>query len=201
MATLRPVVRGLDNSQLHAFCADLAEQVREFEPDVIVGIATGGADVAVSMAAALGTGARVVIVKSQRPGTKIKEGRLASSVIKALPRPMANIARLLEVEYREQRYYMRLMADGAERSLPQSRIEGLGALVEGLATAERVLVVDDTLDSGETMSGVLRATRDANPAAEVRSAVLATTWRRPPVKADYVLHPRLLLRLPSSFDA
>jgi hypoxanthine phosphoribosyltransferase len=201
MATLRPAVQGLDNSQLRAMCVDLAERVRDFDPDVVVGIATGGAGVALEVAQALGTGASVLIVKSQRPGTRIKQGRLASSAIKSLPRRLADVARLLEVEYRELRYYVRLSANGPDQPVRESRIEGLDALVQGLLGAARVLVVDDTLDSGETLSGVLRATRAADPVAEVRSAVLATTWRRPPVTADYVLHPRLLLRLPSSFDA
>lgn len=201
MATPRPVVKGLDNGQLRALCAELAEQVRSFDPDVVVGIATGGVDVAMEIARSLGTAPPVLIVKSQRPGTRIKEGRLASSTIKSLPLPLANLARVLEVEYREVRYYARLSANGPDQALPASRIQGLDALAAGLVGAARVLVVDDTLDSGETMSGVLSATRSANPAAEVRSAVLATTWRRPPVTADYVLHPRLLLRLPSSFDA
>ncbi len=40
-----------------------------------------------------------------------------------------------------------------------------------------------------------------NPLAEVRTAVLTSTWRRPPVVPDYLLFQRTLLRLPWSFDA
>jgi len=187
-------------AEVRALCTELADQVRGFEPDLIVGIATGGADIAAALAKALG-GTRLAIVKSQRPGTRIKQGRLVSRVIAALPERLADLARWAEVEYREARYYLQMFRHGVDRSDPVTRIERPESLAEAVAGASRVLVVDDTLDSGQTLRGVVQAARAANPKAEIRSAVIATTWRRPPVLPDYVLQGRLLLRLPSSFDA
>ncbi|WP_298459329.1 phosphoribosyltransferase [uncultured Cellulomonas sp.] len=186
--------------ELRVMCAQLAERIRPYDPDLVVGIATGGADVAVAIAESLG-GPRVAIVKSQRPGTLVKQSRPVAGMLAALPERLANHARWLEVEYRELAYYLHVRRHGSDQSEPQSRIVDPEALAETVAEASRVLVVDDTLDSGQTLRGVVDAVREANPAADVHTAVLATTWRRPPVHPDYVLKPRLLLRLPSSFDA
>jgi hypoxanthine phosphoribosyltransferase len=193
-------VKLVTRAEVGALCTELADQVRGFDPDLVVGIATGGADIAQALAEALG-GTRLTIVKSQRPGTRIKQGRLVSRAIASLPERFANLARWAEVEYREARYYLEMRRHGVDRADLVGRIERLETLAEEVSGAKRVLVVDDTLDSGQTLRGVVQAVRAANPGAEIRSAVIATTWRRPPIVPDYVLQGRLLLRLPSSFDA
>lgn len=200
MVLQRPAVKRVTHRELRAMCVELADRIRPFDPDLVVGIATGGADVAEAIAASLG-GTRVVIVKSQRPGTLIKQSRPVSQLLASLPERLANLARWFEVEYRELAYYVHVRRHGEDRSDPQDRIVDPHALAETVAGASRVLVVDDTLDSGQTLRGVVDAVREANRGAQVRTAVIATTWRRPPVHPDYVLQPRLLLRLPSSFDA
>lgn len=196
---LKPAVRRVGSSELTAMCAELTRQVRGFDPDVVVGIATGGSDIAEAIADELG-GRRLVVVRSQRPGTLLKQGRHAARVLAALPERLANLARWVEVEYREARYYLDERTRGPEPA-PTDRIRDPEDLADAVALAGRVLVVDDTLDSGQTIRGVVETVRAANPTAEVRTAVIATTWRRPPMTPDYVLQPRLLLRLPSSFDA
>ncbi|WNB85440.1 phosphoribosyltransferase family protein [Cellulomonas sp. ATA003] len=160
-------------------CAELTHQVRAFAPDVVVGIATGGSEIAEEIADELG-GCRLVVVRSQRPGTLLKQGRHASRVLSWLPERLANLARWVEVEYREARYYLDERARGPE-PVPTGRIREPEALADAVLLASRVLVVDDTLDSGQTIRGVVEAVRAANPTAEVRTAVIATTWRRPPM--------------------
>lgn len=210
MRLSKPTVRRVDPDDLRDLCQDLADRVRDFDPDVVVGIATGGADIAEHLVEALDGRPRLVITRSQRPGTRLKQRPLFSRLLKALPERLADPARWLEVEYREARYYLdrrrrrSARADvtgGQGRPERTSRIENPELLAAAVAGAARVVVVDDTLDSGDTLVGVTRAVEVANPGAQVVTAVIATTWRRPPVQADHVLHPRMLLRLPSSFDA
>lgn len=200
-AIRRPTVRSVSTAELHELCLALAEQVCDFDPDVVVGIATGGAEVAEEITRVLGGSARLVIVKSQRPGTRVKQGRLVSVLLAGLPQRAADVLRWAEVEHRELLYYRKLRRHGTDRTEAQTRIVRPDVLANAARGAERVLVVDDTLDSGQTLSGVVAATRAASPTAEVRTAVIATTWRRPPIMPDHYLHDRLLLRLPSSFDA
>ncbi|GAA2721746.1 phosphoribosyltransferase [Cellulomonas aerilata] len=200
MVLQRPAVKRVTHSELRAMCVQLADRIRPFDPDLVVGIATGGADVAEAIAQALG-GRTVAIVKSQRPGTLIKQSRPVSRLLASLPERVANLARWFEVEYREVAYYVHVRRHGSDQAEVQGRIVDRESLARAVAGAARVLVVDDTLDSGQTLRGVVDAVKDANPQAQVRTAVIATTWRRPPVHPDYVLRPRLLLRLPGSFDA
>lgn len=203
MAVSRPTVQTLDDAGLENSARMLAVEVGGFDPEVIVGIATGGVPVAHGVSRELPGSPPVVTVKSQRPGTNVKRGALVSRSIKALPRVVADVARWAEVEFREARYYyaQHRRPHSADLSGSGMRIVDPDALRDGVAGAQRVLVVDDTLDSGQTIAGVVEAVRRAVPRADIRTAVIATTWRRPPLRPDYVLRPRLLLRLPSSFDA
>lgn len=199
MAVLRPTVRTVDDTGLDEFARRLAVQVAAFDPQVVVGIARGGVGIAEAVARELGGSPRMVVVRSQRPGTRVKERPFTSQAIRALPQAVADVARWLEVEYREASFYAR--GRGSSSLGQDVRVVDPDALHDGVAGADRVLVVDDTLDSGQTMAGVVQVARRSVPRAEIRTAVIATTWRRPPLDPDYVLQPRLLLRLPSSFDA
>ncbi len=58
--------------------------------------------------------------------------------------------------------------------------------IPDLATAKRVLIVDDIIDSGETLSEVLRLLKEKFPQAEFK---LATIFYKPTavIEADYTL--------------
>lgn len=200
MGTFRPRMLRVDHSELRELCTALAAEVVDFNPDLVVGIATGGADIARHVAEMLGS-PRVVVVRSQRPGTKVKQNPLLSKALRSLPERVAYLARWLEVEHREGSFYVTNPARRRALHSLGNAIEHPGRLIRAATGAHRVLVVDDTVDSGVTLIGVMTAVRAIAPDAEVRSAVVATTWRRPPIDPDYVIHERLMLRLPSSFDA
>ena len=71
-----------------------------------------------------------------------------------------------------------------------------------LENARRVLIVDDTVDSGKTLLAASEAVRRAiGEDVQIRTAVITSTWRNPPVRADYCLYDRTLVRFPWSFDA
>ncbi len=194
--TVRPSRRDLYGEDFSALCADLVEATGSFAPDLVVGIETGGARVAEAMLAGLGRPAYVA-VRLQRPATKAKSQLRLGGVIRRLPRPVADVLRWVEVEARE----LSLRRRTVDVDRMATGIEGLPRLRSAAAGARRVLVVDDTIDSGVTLSVVRRAAERSAPGADVRTAVLASTWRRPPVRPDYCLLDRTLLRLPSSLDA
>ena len=192
----RPQRRDVYGKDFADLCADLAKATREFAPDLVVGIQTGGEHVAELMLPGLGNPEHVA-VRLQRPATATKSNLRLGAVVGQLPRPVVDALRWLEVEARELSVGRRESpVDGAAAKL--ARTSALADLRPGV---QRVLVVDDTVDSGRTLSTVVRAVQIAQPAAEVRTAVLASTWRRPPVRPDYCLHERTLLRMPWSFDA
>lgn len=178
-------------------CRSLADRVAPFAPDLVVGIATGGAHVATAMQPHLPSDPTVLTVRVQRPGTAAKQALRVGSAVSLLPRRVADVARWLEVEYREASLRRQVAADLQERAVQLAEDAGLHTAER----FERCVVVDDTIDSGRTLRLAVAAVAVAHPQATVRTAVLASTWRRPPVVPDLCLYDRTLLRLPWSLDA
>jgi len=185
----------LCDNEFSRACADLSAQVLEsgYRYDLLVGIATGGAIVAREMPAPLR-----VEVRRQRPSTRAKQ-RLAGRLLRHMPRPLSDLLRLAE-----SRLYA-LMARHhkpvvPEVTLDEKTLATLGALT-GRDGKPRILIVDDAVDSGATMLGVLRAVAAAAPAAEIRTAAITQTRDNPLIRPDY-LHfaERVLVRFPWSAD-
>jgi hypoxanthine phosphoribosyltransferase len=168
---------------------------RTYDPDLLIGIYTGGAVVAREMEASLPDAGRVD-VRLQRPGTAIKSRLRIGTVLSRLPRPLANACRWLEVEFREAT----LRRGDVDYASASARLAKDPALRDAVQSAQRVLVVDDTVDSGRTLGTVRKAVMMIGPDLDVRTAVLASTWRRPPHRPDFCLYDRTLLRLPWSMD-
>lgn len=71
-----------------------------------------------------------------------------------------------------------------------------------ISGAARILVVDDAVDSGATLLGVVNAAKAAVPLADVRSAVITQTTTAPMTAPDYTLYnDKTLIRFPWSLDA
>lgn len=149
--------------------------------DVIVGIRRGGAFVAREM---IDT-ERYVEVGLSRPGTGRKKG-LVGRILPYLPTCVLDLLRKIESRV--------LAKTGGE--VPPFKLEK--GLLDG---AERVLVVDDAVDSGRTMAAVLRAIRRDYPRASVSTAALTITTPRPLLLPDfYLFNNQTLLRFPWSSD-
>jgi hypoxanthine phosphoribosyltransferase len=191
-----PATLDLDATRFEDACRGLADAVRQFEPDLVVGVATGGAVVARSVAPHLSGRPPVVEVELKRPSTRLKERVGAGRLLARLPGRAKNVLRWLEVEVRE--HALGRKRDARERA--EAHVPDAG-LVDALRGAERTLVIDDTVDTGRTLVAAVELARAAEPAAELRTAVLASTFRDPPVRADYCLFDRTLLRMPWSLDS
>jgi len=178
-------------------CRRLAEVCAPFAPDVVIGIATGGTHVCDAMVGYLPSAPTVAILTIQRPATSAKHALGLSRALTSLPRPLADVLRWLEVEYREATLRKIAPADLEQRALAVADRSEIG----GSAAPLHVLIVDDSVDSGRTLQLAMLAVAHAYPGAVIRTAVLASTWRRPPVIPDFCLHERTLLRLPWSLDA
>jgi hypoxanthine phosphoribosyltransferase len=187
-----PETVDLDQARFEEACRALAGVTAGYEPDVLVGIATGGAVVARSLTPHLPGEPPAVVVRLRRPATGVKERLRADRLLRRLPTRVANLLRWIEVELRE-RFLRPTAPEGASDVGPEVR--------RAIAGAERVLVVDDTVDSGRTLTAAVEIVRDAAPDTEVRTAVLTSTWRNPPVRPDYCLYDRVLLRFPWSLDS
>lgn len=185
----------LDDKAFSRACAALSAQVLAsgYRYDLLVGIATGGAIVAREMPAP-----QRVEVRRQRPSTRAKQ-RLAGQLLRHMPRPLSDRLRVAE-----SRLYA-LMARHHKPGVPEVTLDqNTLETIRGLNDREerpRILIVDDAVDSGATMLGVLRAVAAAAPAAEIRTAAITQTRDNPLIRPDY-LHfaERVLVRFPWSAD-
>ena len=175
----------LDPKALSAACLRLEEAARGFAPDLIVGIATGGEEVARRMFADLPHAS----VRCRRPGSERKDHNPRLFwLIRRLPRPFRDLMRIAEA---------RLLAIRGTRA-EERTVEVSPEAARAIAHASRILVVDDAADSGATLAAVLRALGTAKSTAV---AVLTVTTAAPAVRPDYTLYDnRTLLRFPWSKD-
>ena len=185
-------VRTLNEITFKAACRDLEERIvaSGFEPDLVIGIATGGEYVASSMFEDV---AHLSICR-RRPSSSLKEKDGAGIVFRILrrsPRYVADGLRILE-----SRLY-RLRPAKHKREPVVLSADGQASIL----ASKRVLIVDDAVDSGSTLSSVLQAVQAVQDERDVRTAAITVTTRRPAVSPDYALYRNsTLIRFPWSKD-
>jgi hypoxanthine phosphoribosyltransferase len=199
-----PVARGLINTldvpRFKAACASLMQQTMDhYGPDLLVGVRTGGLVVAQAMADAVQNRIPVMPLTCRRASTAAKSRfKLLPAILAALPQPVVDGLRWLE---------HRLLSALRRRKTAPQEIEhaeavAIGQYLTAHPDTRRVLVVDDAVDSGVTLSTVLRLLREATPdGTELRSAVVTVTLDQPLVEPDFALYRGVLCRFPWSFDA
>jgi len=195
-----PLVRTLDAAAFDAACAELMRMVlRDGRPEALVGIRTGGLVVAEAMARSVTDPPPVLPLTSRRAGTGAKSRiGLLPRLLKALPRPVVDRLRLLELRLLSRRRRRTIQ----EQHVDQPEADAVRARLAGLPPGSRVLVVDDAVDSGVTLAAVLRLLRETcDPGIDFRSAVITVTLDDPLVEPDYTLFRGVPCRFPWSFDA
>lgn len=187
-------VISLEGTRFTEACCRLSQSVTAsgFIPKAVVGIATGGAVVAEAMPM---DGAKRFAVTCRRPGSRAKGG-LFRRVVGRLPRRVADWLRIAESRCYEMTGRLRAPHVPVV-TLPPSLREWL---LENPHAS--VLVVDDAVDSGATLRGVLDAMARVAPEADVRSAVITVTRANPITDPDFALYrDRTLVRFPWAADA
>lgn len=133
-------------------------------------------------------------VRKQRNSTKRKVGRV-SSILKRLPYWMLNLMRMGESEV----LYLRHRFSNYHPSLVELP-EGLKGLLKTLKNPE-ILVIDDAIDSGDTLYAVVQTLKKVNPSVGVKVAVITVTTKSPRMVPDYYIYNnRTLIRFPWSND-
>jgi hypoxanthine phosphoribosyltransferase len=172
---------------------------RDYRPTLIVGVRTGGLAVAESMARHASAAAPVLPVTSRRASTDAKSRiPLLRVALGALPRPTANLLRRVE--------HRLLIASRSHHQRQQLIDHGeVAAIADWLTQStlpSRVLVADDAVDSGVTLTTVVRHIAAACPPhTDIRTAVITQTLEEPVMQPDYCLFQNTLCRFPWSFDA
>lgn len=179
-------------------CKRLCEEIqKDYSPDVVIGVLTGGGHVGREISQHLVTFSnyQYVEIKVQRKDTKKKEKGVYHKVLQILPYFLLNWLRMAEMLYEDVK---------AKKSNPkrEGTIE-LPANVDAYLKEDRhqILLVDDAIDTGATLKLIKDWLTENYPLASVRIAVVTVTSNHPLIDADYCLyHDRTLVRFPWSND-
>lgn len=167
-----------------------------FAPNLYIGIRTGGQIVAESMH--LG-GASLLPITKRREGTalKSKSGGI-KSLLKALPYWVLNPLRIAEHIY---------LTEIKKPSTPhpfvpdEAEFKAIESVLKDLGEDARIFVIDDALDTGNTMKAVVELLQKiAHSEAIIKSGVITQTTENPAITPDFKLYDLTLCRFPWSFD-
>jgi hypoxanthine phosphoribosyltransferase len=183
---MRRKVITLNYSQFEHHCYKLEELVRaeNFCPDMVVGIRTGGLLIAELMFSDVPHSD----VTLRRPSTKAKF-KFLNRIFHAMPYRMLDCLRIFEA------WMLNC------KQAPQPRDISNIVIEDAVRQARNILIVDDAVDSGQTLEAATRAIRQAAPTAEVRTAAITVTTNNPMVMPDTFIYNNLtLIRFPWSLD-
>ncbi len=187
----------IEKSELTQIVNNLVDDIMQdgFEPQAVVGIATGGAIAAQQIDPALGW--LYLECALRRPSTGFKE-RLPGvrAMLRHVPLPVADSLRRAEDRLGE------LMGPKPSEVILK---DALGAAVDVIRAngLTRLLVMDDAVDSGATLFGVVNGLRELlGDEAEVRTCAISQTREpgRSLIVPDYVVFEQTLCRFHWSFD-
>lgn len=194
----------LDPDALDAHTARLAEKVMAGHPyifDAIIAVRRGGAFVCDAFCrhfpkSAYGERFDVTL---QRPSTKRKSS-FFTKVLKSLPYPILNFLRIAEACFLNSRSgtgkHSEKHAASCQVVLPEGLIRTLK-----ISHVPDILIIDDAIDSGNTLFAIVQTLKHMNPDVKVLIAVITQTTHKPRIQPDYSLYSnRTLIRFPWSND-
>lgn len=190
----------LDERNLDIHAKRLAEIVKKGDPDgfdAIVAIRRGGSFVCDAFCRHYSSSLydERFDITLQRPSTK-RKGNGVSHFLKRLPYPLLDLMRMAES-------YILSMHRRTSSASPTRAIdmpEGMKKMLSKNRT-KKILIIDDAIDSGDTLSAIIKTLKKTNPKIKVTSAVLTETTKNPAIRADYTLYRnQTLIRFPWSND-
>jgi uncharacterized protein len=193
-------VKTLDERGLQAAAHALGALVQQdFQPNIIIGVRTGGFVVAGLMTEALPIAAIMLPMTCRRPSTGKKQRFAAvKTMLMAMPDAVTDRLRVLEHKMLTQRQPPQAKTDFIPDAAELAQLTHLLAL---RGDAAKILVIDDAVDSGATLLAVTETIRRVMaPDAELRTAAITVTTPNPLIQPDYVMYRYVLCRFPWSLD-
>lgn len=190
-------VQTLDKTRFDRASAKLAKIASDFQPDIVIGIRSGGYTVAQAMIRHF-PGTALFPITCRRPSSQKKQSSpWLKNLLLSLPNWVTGRLRIIEhiiltqLKPPKQTIYM---PDAEELSAIQNYLERLSA-------SSKILIVDDAVDSGATLAAVLRSIRKiAGLDATIKTAVITVTTASPAVEPNFMLYRYVLCRFPWSLD-
>ncbi len=134
-------------------------------------------------------------VTLQRPSTKHKNGKLGNA-LRRLPYFILDGMRMAEASLLVLRRRIMGAPEIPEVDIP----DGLADTLRQRSRPE-ILLIDDAIDSGDTLFAIVETLKNMNPDARIDIAVMTETTRHPRIRANHTLYRnRTLIRFPWSSD-
>lgn len=175
-------------------CRELAQIIGASGTDYnfIVGIAKGGDYVGKIVASELAlAGTKYMTVLSQRPSTRRKT-KFIGTILRSLPTWLNNRLRIIEAK---------LLASRKHKDKIDVEINSDDCKSIATSMAPKILIIDDAVDSGNTMRSVIDELKSINPYAIINTAAITQTTTNPVVNIDFLLYKNnTLIRFPWSKD-
>lgn len=169
-------------------CQEFAKQIKlEYQPDLVIYVARGSYLIGKSIIKVLNV--PLIAVGTQRKGNELKE--LVAPVLSLLPRWLCNLLRRCELK------------SNVHGVQVERHIEFLDdiSLID-VASIKKVLIVDDSVDTGSSMLAVSNLVKSNFPNGEIKTAVLNVMSQSKNVfKVDYSMYEDAMLRTPMSKDS
>lgn len=191
------IILTLNTTEFSEVCHELATKCKETvaHPDLIVGIRNGGFFVAESMSRDF-PGVPLEGVILQRKSTK-RKGKWMKTIVGKLPKFVNNFLRLFEhsiiADIHRKFGYRPIIR---RLAVPDDIIRRMEDKKDGT-----ILVVDDAVDTGATMAGVVESLQNVFPDARIVTAVITITVTHPIFIPDFYMFNKVLIRFPWSIDA
>lgn len=179
----------LSLKKLYRSCRSWCEQIKPaYAPELVIYIARGGYIIGRAMQA--GFEVPLVGIGAARQGNSVKEYMFP--ILAVMPRKICNVMRRMEVRSGVHR----------RQSDRQIRFHKELANIANPDAVTKILLVDDSIDTGHSMRQVRAHVARKFPHAEIRIFVLnEMTSQQPVIRADYVLYRDTALRTPMSKDS
>lgn len=179
----------LSLKKLYKSCRNWCKQIKPtYAPEMVIYISRGGYIIGRAMQA--GFDVPLVGIGAVRKGNRVKE--YLFPVLAVLPRKICNTMRRMEIRSRVHQRQ-------ADR---QIRFHKELANIANPCAIKKILLVDDSIDTGQSMQQVREHVARQFPSAEIRIFVLnEMTSQQPVIRADYAIYRDTAMRTPMSKDS
>jgi hypoxanthine phosphoribosyltransferase len=177
----------------------LADDIRtsHSQIDMIIGIATGGAYISRHIHdrfTMYGWQGCYREISLSRSSTQTKERIGISRLFTLLPYPVLDLLRRIEASYHALKKPAKAPVSSQHPLHLPEKTE------EEIRKAEKVLIIDDAVDTGATLLRLVHTIKHINPEVKITTAVLTVTQKTPYIIPDYTRYRDTLLRCPWAMD-
>lgn len=170
-------------------CLKLSTLAKDCKPSLYIAIATGGVYVAEKMGLD-----HFALISSSRNNKTKKSKKIVQYMIKILPRWINNFLRQIEFKIQLSKW------DNTNRNIiiDADTINEL----KKLDPDSTILIIDDAIDSGNSLIQIIEEIKKINQNIKIKSAVIVVTEKeKAKYLPDFYLYENVLIRFPWALDA